>query len=142
VNYLVDTNVVAEWVKPKPDPRVVSWLSEIDEDRVFLSVVTLAEICRGVESMQAGRRRERLATWLADELPARFEERILAVDERVANGWGVVMVRAQRAGRTMGIMDAFLAATARVHDLTLVTRDAVGFKAADVMVLDPWLAAP
>src|SRR5438093_1415845 len=73
VTFLLDTNVVSEWVKPEPDPNVVAWLADVDEDRVFLSVVTFAEISRGVELMPAGRRRERLAAWLAAELPARFE---------------------------------------------------------------------
>ncbi len=139
MKFLVDTNVVAEWVKPQPERRVVSWLAEVDEDRVFLSVATLAEIRRGVEAMPAGRRRDRLAAWFFDELPARFEGRILAIDRRVAGEWGVVVVRSEKAGVTMGTMDAFLAATARAHALTLVTRDAGDFRCAGIDVLNPWL---
>lgn len=138
MSFLLDTNVVAEWVKPRPEPRVVSWLADIDEDRVFLSVVSLAEIRRGVEAMPAGRRRERLATWLSDELPARFEGRVLDIDQRVALTWGVVTVRSQRAGIAIGAMDAFFAATAQAHGLTLVTRDVGDFKAAGIELYDPW----
>jgi len=141
VKFLLDTNVVAEWVKPQPDPSVVSWLDEIDEDRVFLSVASLAEIRRGIEAMAPGRRRDRLATWLADELPARFEDRVLDVDEPVAHGWGIVMVRSQKAGVSIGTMDAFFAATAQVHGLTLVTRDVGDFKAAGIELFDPWHAS-
>ena len=75
--FLLDTNVLSEWVKPQPDRNVVSWLAEVDEDRVFISVISFAEVRRGIELMHGGRRRERLARWLAEELPSRFEQRIL-----------------------------------------------------------------
>lgn len=142
MNFLVDTNVVAEWVKPRPEPRVVSWFAEVDEDRVFLSVATLAEIRRGVEAMPVGRRRDRLSAWLADELPARFEGRILDIDRRVADEWGVVVVHSEGTGIPMGTLDAFLAATARAHTLTLVTRDVGDFRSAGIDVLNPWLDSP
>jgi predicted nucleic acid-binding protein len=142
MSFLLDTNVVAEWVKPRPEPQVVSWLAAVDEDRVFLSVVSLAEIRRGIEAMELGRRRERLATWLTDELPARFEGRVLDVDSHVAHNWGVVTVRSQKAGIVIGAMDAFFAATAQTHGLTLVTRDIGDFKAAGIELYDPWQSAP
>src|SRR3546814_4808101 len=85
VNFLLDTNVVSEWVKPQPNAGVIAWLAEVDEDRVFMSVVTLAEIRHGIERLPAGARRKRLDTWLRDELPLRFEGRVLSVDEAVAD---------------------------------------------------------
>jgi predicted nucleic acid-binding protein len=139
VSFLLDTNVVSEWVKPGPDPNVVAWLAEVDEDRVFLSVVTFAEIGRGVELMPAGRRRGRLAAWLADELPARFEGRVLGIDRRVAEAWGVAMALSQRRGAGLGSMDAFLAATAAAHRLTLVTRNVRDFEVTGVALVDPWV---
>jgi hypothetical protein len=142
VSFLLDTNVVSEWVKPGPDPNVIAWLADVDEDRVFLSVVTFAEIRHGVELMPAGRRRERLAAWLADELPARFESRILGIDRRVAEAWGVAMARSQQRGAGLGSMDAFLAATAAAHRLTLVTRNVRDFKIAGIPLLDPWARRP
>jgi len=142
VSFLLDTNVVSEWVKPKPDPHVVAWLAEVDEDRVFLSVVTLAEVRRGVELLPAGRRRERLAAWLADELPARFEGRILGIDERVAAAWGIAMARSQRRGAVLGSMDGFLAATAAAHRLTLATRNVRDFEVAGIPLFDPWEPRP
>jgi predicted nucleic acid-binding protein len=84
VSFLLDTNVVSEWVKPQPNPHVVAWLAEVDEDRVFLSVASLAEIRQGVELMSAGKRRDRLFDWLTGDLPARFEGRILDIDSRTA----------------------------------------------------------
>ncbi len=109
MSFLLDTNVMSEWVRPQPDRNVISWLAEVDEDRVFISVISFAEIRRGVEILPAGRRRERLATWLAEELPLRFEERIIDIDPQVAETWGVVMARGQKIGLTLGSMDAFVA---------------------------------
>jgi toxin FitB len=138
VSFLLDTNVVSEWVKPHPNSNVVSWLAQLDEDRVFISVIAFAEIRRGIELMPIGRRRERLAQWLAEELPARFEHRILRIDQQVAETWGVIMVQGQKRGLTLGSIDAFVAATAQAHSLTLVTRNIKDFKAIGVPILDPW----
>jgi toxin FitB len=88
VSFLLDTNVASEWVKPRPDPGVVAWLADVDEDRVFLSVVSRAEVRHGIERMPKGSRQARLDAWLRDELPQRFERRILLIDERVADAWG------------------------------------------------------
>ena len=138
MSFLLDTNVVSEWVRPQPDRNVISWLAEVDEDRVFISVISFAEIRRGVEMLAAGRRHERLATWLAEELPVRFEERILDTDRQVADTWGVLMARGQKIGLTLGSMDAFVAATAEAHGLTLVTRNVKDFRRLGISLLDPW----
>jgi hypothetical protein len=140
VTFLLDTNVVSEWVKPRPDPGVITWLEEADEDRVFLSVVTLAELRYGIERMPAGARRSRLDRWLREEMTLRFEQRILSVDALIAETWGRVAARSQAAGRKMSIMNAFLAATAEVHRLTIVTRNVVDFSALGNSVLNPWTA--
>jgi len=137
VSFLLDTNVISEWVKPQPDLNVVAWLAEVDEDRAFLSVASLAEIRHGIELLPAGRRRHRLEAWLEEDLPARFEGRILDIDSRVAARWGVFMSRGKKAGRPLGTMDAFFAATAEVHGLTLVTCNTRDFEALEVTLLDP-----
>ena len=138
MSYLLDTNVVSEWVKPRPNPAVVSWLADVDEDRVFLSVVSLAEIRGGVEQMPAGARRARLTSWLVEELPLRFEGRVLDVDRAVADRWGVLTARSRKLGTNLSSMDAFMAATADVHALTLVTRNVGDFARLGVRLLDPW----
>jgi len=138
VSFLLDTNVVSEWVKPRPSPNVVSWLAEVDEDRVFLSVVSFAEIRRGIDLMPIGQRRERLETWLTEDLAVRFEDRILSIDQRVAENWGVVMARGNKAGLTLGSMNGFFAATAEAHGLTLVTRNVRDFQPVGISILDPW----
>jgi len=141
VNFLLDTNVISEWVRPQPDPNVIAWTAELDEDRVFISVISFAEIRRGVEILPNGRRRERLAARLAEDLPARFEQRILDIDLRVAENWGTLMARGQKTGLTLGSMDAFIAATARAHGLTLATRNIKDFQRLSLSLLDPWQPA-
>jgi toxin FitB len=138
LSFLLDTNVVSEWVKPQPNPHVVTWLQEVDEERVFLSVASLAEIRRGIEIMQSGKRRDQLSRWLAEDLPARFQGRVLDIDRRVAETWGMVMARGQKAGMVVSVLDAFFAATAEVHKLTLVTRNIQHFLKLDVPLLNPW----
>ena len=137
MNFLLDTNAVSEWVKPRPNPGLIGWMESADEDRIFLSVVSLAELRYGVERLAAGRRRSRLEQWLQHELPLRFEGRILPVDTSVAEAWGKTASRAEAAGRPMGAMDAFLAATAETYQLTLVTRNASDFPLLKA-VLNPW----
>jgi predicted nucleic acid-binding protein len=139
VSFLLDTNAVSEWVKPRPDPGLIGWMEAADEDRVFISVISLAELGYGVERLPAGKRRRRLEEWLRHELPLRFESRILPIDSAVAEAWGKAVSRSQAAGRPMGAMDAFLAATAEVHRLTLVTRNVSDFPLLKA-VLNPWTA--
>jgi predicted nucleic acid-binding protein len=138
VSWLLDTNVVSEWVKPRPETNVVAWLAGVDEDEVFMSVVSFAELRRGVELLPPGQRRERLTTWIAEDLPARFHARILDVDRRVADAWGRLMVRSQRMGKVLTAMDAFFAATAESNDMTLVTRNTQDFANLGVPLHNPW----
>jgi predicted nucleic acid-binding protein len=138
VTFLLDTNVVSEWTKPQPHPGVVAWLADVDEDRVFLSVVTLAEIRHGIERLPAGARKRRLDLWLRDELPLRFEGRMLPIDAVVANRWGELVARREAAGRPIGVIDAFIAATANVHGLQLVTRNEPDFQSVVEQIVNPW----
>ena len=91
MNLLLDTNVLSEVQRPAPNPKVLGWLDAVDEDRVFISVASIAELRRGVVLMNDGRRRAALAAWLANDLPARFAERILPIDHAVAEQWGDLM---------------------------------------------------
>jgi len=136
VSFLLDTNVVSEWVKPRPDPGLMSWTEMVDEDRTYLSVISLAELTFGVERLAPGRRRAQLERWLREELPLRFQGRILPVDGTIAAAWGITVSRSANAGWPIGILDAFLAATAQEHQLTLVTRNVSDF--ATIKVLNPW----
>src|SRR5229473_8033440 len=108
VSFLLDTNVVSEWTKPRPNAGVVAWLAEVDEDRIFVSVITLAEMRYGIERMAAGNRRRRLDEWLRHELPLRFEGRVLSIDAAIADAWGKIVARSEAVGRPIGVTDAFI----------------------------------
>ena len=135
---LLDTNVVSEWVRPSPDPGVARFLAELDEDRAFLSVVTIAELRFGIERLKAGVRRSRLEQWVTVELAERFAGRVLGVDVALAELWGVVLARGRTLGRPLSAMDALIAATASAHALTIVTRNVADFQPLDLPLYNPW----
>jgi predicted nucleic acid-binding protein len=138
MSLLLDTNVLSEGMKPRPNAGVVTWLATVDEDRVYISVVTLTELRYGIERMAASSRRKRLEDWLQSELPQRFDGRILPVDETIADASGRIVARSEAAGRPIEAIDSFLAATAEVHRLTLVTRNQSDFQAVLKTTLNPW----
>ena len=135
---LLDTNVVSEWVRPSPDPGVARFLAELDEDRAFLSVVTIAELRFGIERLKAGVRRSRLEQWVTVELAERFAGRVLGVDVALAELWGVVLARGRTLGRPLSAMDALIAATASAHALTIVTRNVADFQPLGLSLHNPW----
>jgi toxin FitB len=138
LSFLLDTNVISEWVKPKPHTGVIRWLAEADEDRVFISVISIAEVRRGLERMAKGQHRDRIAAWLWEDLPVRFEGRILPVDLAIAQEWGVAIQNARSRGIGLSVMDGFLAATAQAQKMTLVTRNTSDFRGLGLEILDPW----
>jgi len=140
VRLLLDTNVLSEVTRPAPHARVLDWLDGLDEDRSFISVVSIAEIRRGVALMDEGRKREALAEWLARDLSQRFEQRVLPVDEPVAFAWGDLMGLAKRRGRGLSSMDGLIAATAIAQQLTLATRNTRDFEGFGIELFDPWTA--
>lgn len=139
MNYLLDTNLISEWIKPRPNSGVVTWTAEADEDRLFISVVTLAELRHGIDRLAAGRRRDRLDSWLQHDLPNRFGERVLPVTIDVADKWGRIVTKCEALGRPIGVMDAFIAATADVHKLAVVTRNESDFQSAVASMVNPWV---
>lgn len=137
MSFLLDTNVVSEWVKPQPNAGLAHWIQSVDEDSLFLSVISLTELRYGIDRMASGKRQSRLDEWLRSELPVRFEGRILPVNSSIADTCGRIIRRAEVLGRRIELMDAFLAATAEVHNLTLVTRNVRDFTVLKT-VLNPW----
>jgi len=138
MSFLLDTNVVSEWIKPLPNPGVIQWLTTVEENEIFLSVVSVTELRYGIERMPAGIRRQRLDQWLVEELLPRFDRRIFPVDLAIANAGGKLVARSESKGRPMEPRDAFIAATAEVYDLTLVTRNASDFHATIKAIVTPW----
>jgi predicted nucleic acid-binding protein len=138
--FLLDANCVSELVRVKPEPRVLEWMEVADESLLYLSVLTLGEIRKGLAALPQGRRRARLEAWLEVDLRGRFSGRILPVDAAVADRWGLLAAQARRNGAPLPIIDGLLAATALHHNLTLVSRNVCDFAAAQVSVLNPWEA--
>lgn len=138
MNYLLDTCVLSELVKPQPEPKVVQWVGDRDEYRLFLSVVTIGELHKGVAKLPHGPRRTGLETWVAGDLSARFDKRILPVDIRVAATWGVMLGEAEAKGNPLPVVDALISATAAVHGCVVVTRNVADFERTGVEVEDPW----
>jgi predicted nucleic acid-binding protein len=138
--YLLDTNCISELVRPKPDPRVVKWLEAIDEATVYLSVLTLGEIRKGVAFLAQGKKRAALESWLETDLPARFEGRILPIDAAIADRWGSIAARSDESGRALPVIDGLLAATALQHNLTIVSRNVNDFRLPSLRILNPWLS--
>jgi toxin FitB len=138
MNFLLDTNVVSEPMRLRPNAGVLSWLAQVDEDSVFLSVVTITELRYGIERLATGKRRDRLEGWLRKDLTSRFGERILPVDLEIADACGRLVARSETVGRPIEARDAFIAATAEVRGLTLVTRNVSDFEATVKDIVTPW----
>ena len=133
--YLIDTNVISELRRREPEPRVVRWFEQRPARQLFLSVLTLGEIRRGVERLDEGERQQALRAWLEQELPAFFSGRLLPIDDAVAQRWGRLMAE---MGRPLPAIDSLLAATALEHNLVLVTRNLKDVADLPVAVANPW----
>jgi len=138
--YLLDTNCVSELVRLKPEPSVMAWMQAAEETLLYLSVLTLGEIRKGLAGLLQGKRRTHLETWLEIELRARFAGRILPIDIPVADRWGQLAANAKREGKILSAIDGLLAATALHHNLTVVSRNVSDFADKRVQVLNPWKA--
>lgn len=138
MSYLLDTCVISEFVAAQPTEKVVNWLAELDPEAVYLSVVTLGEIQKGIEKLPASKRKEALRTWLKDDLLIRFHDRLLPLETGEMLTWGTLMSRVEAKGKPMPLIDSLIAATALHHDLVVVTRDQDDFAPSGVRLFNPW----
>lgn len=138
MKYLLDTSVLCEPTRPKPDARVRAWLDSRDEADLCVSVLTLGEIHQGIAQLPSGTRRDSLQDWVHTELVRRFHGRILPIDADIAAQWGRLSGTARAAGRPLPVIDALLAATALARRLTVVTRDTADLLRCGAGVLNPW----
>ena len=138
MKFLLDTNVISELARHQPSRSVMSWIDQTPEDKLFISVVTLAELHHGVGRLPDGAKRSRLHIWLSEALPDRFDGRILPIDVAVARQWGIIVAQCETDGRPMEAMDALLAATAMVYKLTFVTRNVRHFPVMGDAIVNPW----
>ena len=135
MSYLIDTNVLSELRRKQPDPHVVAWMQDRPRPSLFLSVLTLGEIRKGLERLEDTARKQSLLDWLEVELPNYFVGRLLRIDVGTADRWGRLMAQ---AGRPLPANDGLLAATALQHDLTLVTRNTKDFLDLEFRLVNPW----
>jgi predicted nucleic acid-binding protein len=136
--FLLDTNVISELVKAHIEPRVAAWVEATDEDLLYLSVLTLGEIRKGVASLSRSSRRVAIENWLETNLRPRFSGRILPIDEAISERWGLISGKAAAKGIVVPVIDGLLAATALHHNLTLVTRNIKDVAATGAALFNPW----
>ncbi len=138
MSYLLDTCVLSELVKPKPNTGLVAWIEGHEEVRFYLSVLSFGELTKGIARLPAGAKRTRLQVWLEQDLTQRFSGRVLPIDQAVAARWGELQARAEKRGRPMPVIDGLIAATAAVHSLAIITRNTDDMAQSGVETLDPW----
>ena len=126
MKYLLDTCVISELTKHKPNARVIEWINQAPLDSLFLSVITIGEIRKGLNKLPKSKRKEKLTIWL-NTLMEEYKERLLPVDLAVAENWGVIQGNAERSEIPMTSIDSFIAATAHTYNLTVVTRNEKDF---------------
>lgn len=136
--HLLDTCVVSELARPRPDAGVLAWLEAADESALYLSVVTLGELEKGIARLPASARRRKIEQWVREDLAARFAGRLLDVDRAVAERWGAISGESEARGAPLPVLDALLAATALVHALEVVTRNTGDFERCGARCLNPW----
>ena len=135
---LLDTCVISELITKQPNPKVVEYVDLLDPEDVYLSVITIGEIVKGIEKLSKSRRKTDLQAWLKDDLLVRFEGNIVALDTDVLIEWGTLTARLESAGKTMPAIDSLIAATALSKKMILVTRNVSDFEDANVEIVNPW----
>jgi len=138
VSYLLDTCVISELVKKSPRRRVVDWIDAQEESTLYLSVLTIGELEKGIVKLPASARKTRLATWVRRELTARFSGRVLPINARIASHWGTITGESEQRGLPLPVVDSLIAATALANDLQIVTRNTEDFARCGVVCVNLW----
>jgi predicted nucleic acid-binding protein len=135
--FILDTNVVSELIKDSPDSRVVDWLEAVSEDQLFLSVLTLGELRRGIDLLAQGRKKNDLLLWF-DGVQASFQGQLFSIDDQIAQKWGEIMASHKKLGTHLHVVDGLIAATALMHNAVLVTRNTKDFDSLGLELINPW----
>jgi toxin FitB len=138
VNFILDTNVISELVAARPNLKIIEWIQATDADRIFLSVISIGEIKKGIEKLPNSDRIVLLDHWLQEDLLAQFTDQILSIDVQTMLIWGKLVAQLEKLGRPISSIDALLAATAQQWGFTLVTRNIVHFQDIGINLLNPW----
>jgi toxin FitB len=136
--FLLDTNISSELIRSRPDPKVERWVYAQNEQSLYLSVVSIGELRRGIVILPMSKRRTELTLWLDGELLPRFRHRILPITQSIADRWGILDGQCQLRGTPLNTADGMIAATALEHSLTVVTRNIRDFAGLGVEVINPW----
>jgi len=139
MKYLLDTCVISELVKPVPNDKVITWLSSIDESKLYISVLTFGEIEKGIEKLADGSKKKKLKLWLEDDLKQRFEGRLIPIDLKVALKWGQVQAISEQAGKALPAIDGLIAASAIANNCIVVTRNTTDMEQSSVELFNPWI---
>ena len=136
--FLLDTNIISETIRPRPDPGVIEWLERQFPEELFLSAMTIGELMRGACKVKEKARREKLTKWIEEDLCQQFESRLLSFNDVSGKIWGQLMGNGDRAGKTPSAFDAQIAAIAIDRGLALVTRNVSDFDRFELEILNPW----
>ena len=138
MSFLLDTSVISELVKKNPHGPVIHWISEQDESLLFLSIITIGELEKGIAKLPASARKSKLQTWVRRDLAGRFGARVLPIDIQTATRWGALAGESEKRGKPLPVIDSLIAATALLHDLAVVTRNTEDFERCNVTCINPW----
>lgn len=138
MNYLLDTCVLSEFTRHQPAQRVIDWLNSMDEEKLFISVITIGEIQHGIERLAASHRKTELLVWMNTSLLTRFAGRIVSIDASTMLLCGSLVAHLEGAGHPLGVMDTLILASALQNNLIIVTRNGADFLPGGVQVINPW----
>ncbi len=138
MKYLLDTCTISEFTKPEADTGVIEWFNNVNSDDLYLSVINIGEIKKGINKLPASKKKQDLLFWL-ETLFEDYHNRILTVDLAVMENWSLIVANAEKKGQSVASMDSIIAAVAYTHHLTLVTRNERDFYACNIPMINPWI---
>ncbi len=138
MKFLLDTCVISEIIRQKPSRKVIKWIKKENESNLFISVLTLGELHKGIEKLPESKKKEELHNWVENDLKERFCNKIIDIDIQVAMMWGKIQGMTERIGRPMPAIDSLIAATGITYHLTVVSRNTSDMKESGVALLNPW----
>jgi predicted nucleic acid-binding protein len=138
LKYLLDTCVISELIKPERCNQIVKWIKSRKEDSLYISVLTIGEICKGISKLPDSQKKKSLRNWIDNDLKKRFGGRILEITEEIATSWGEIQAKSEKEGKKMPVIDSLIAATAIKNNLTVVTRNVKDIENSGCKSINPW----
>jgi len=138
MNYILDTCVISELIKKDPDKNVIKWISEIDENALFITSITIGEIVKGIERLKEGKRKNDLIGWINTDLKERFKNRIIAFDTESATVWGKVQATTELKGKPLPAIDGLIASIGIANNMVIATRNISDMEKSEAVLYNPW----